>query len=66
MTPASPSFTAADLDAAERDLEAVDRAVALLEQGTYGTCAVCGVSIAAEVARHPLVFVCAEHADTTA
>jgi hypothetical protein len=58
---AGPVFTAADLDAAARDLAAVDRAVKLLEEGRYGQCAACGASIVAEVALDPLTFTCAAH-----
>lgn len=60
-TMAGPVFSAADLDAAARDLAAVDRAVKLLEDGRYGQCAACGASIAAEVALDPLTFTCAAH-----
>lgn len=56
-----PVFTAADLEAAGRDLADVDRAVKLLEDGRYGQCAACGVSIAGEVALDPLTFTCAAH-----
>lgn len=59
-TPSS-GFTLADLDDAEHDLAAVDRAVQLLEDGRYGVCSVCATSIAAVVAREPLTFECADH-----
>jgi hypothetical protein len=58
---ATTTFTMADLDAAERDLTAVDRAVQLLEDGQYGMCTVCGVSLAVEVTNSPLTFTCEEH-----
>jgi RNA polymerase-binding transcription factor DksA len=61
-TAAAPSFRAIDLDDAERDLAAVDHAVERLEQGTYGACETCGVSIAPIVAENPLRAHCDEHA----
>jgi RNA polymerase-binding transcription factor DksA len=61
-----PVFTVADLDAAERDLGSVDRAVALLEEGRYGICSVCGISIAPAVALDPLTFECVEHRSSAA
>jgi DnaK suppressor protein len=44
------------------DLGAVDRALAALDEGTYGTCAVCGVALAdAVLAASPVARDCGEH-----
>jgi hypothetical protein len=59
---ATATFTMIDLDDAEQDLNAVDRAVQMLEDGTYGQCTVCGTSLINEVASAPLTFTCAAHA----
>lgn len=54
---------AATLDGIAGDLEAVDAALARLDDGTFGCCTYCGGEIAAdELARDPLITVCAEHA----
>jgi RNA polymerase-binding transcription factor DksA len=51
------------LDAVEQDLNAVDAALRSLDDGTYGTCAVCRVPIPAEVlAEDPVRRTCVEHA----
>lgn len=53
---------AADLDEIAGDLEAVEAALARLDDGTFGRCATCGAEIAAdELARNPLMTACAEH-----
>ena len=55
--------TGDDLDAAERDVEGVDRALQRLDDGCYGTGEVCGARIAADVlAADATVRTCAEHA----
>lgn len=52
-----------ELDAAEADVEAVERALERLDQGTYGSCEVCGAPIdAGRQAAEPAARTCAEHA----
>lgn len=52
-----------DLDAAEADVEAVERALDRLDDGTYGTCEVCAAPIdPARLADEPTARSCAEHA----
>jgi len=52
-----------ELDAAEADVEAVERALGRLDDGTYGTCEVCGGPIGADrAAAEPAARTCAEHA----
>jgi YteA family regulatory protein len=49
-------------DRAERDLEAVNTALDMLEQGRYGTCVVCGREIPAErLEAVPSTLYCKEH-----
>jgi RNA polymerase-binding transcription factor DksA len=51
-----------DLDAAERDVDAVEKALNRLDDGTYETCEVCGAPIADELlADDPTRRACAEH-----
>ena len=51
-----------ELDAAEADVEGVERALGRLDDGTYSTCEVCGAPIAAErLAAEPTTRTCAEH-----
>jgi len=38
-----------DLEGAERDVEDVERALERLDEGTYGTCEVCGEPIGDDV-----------------
>lgn len=38
-----------DLDAAERDVDDVEAALSRLEDGSYGTCEVCGATIAEDL-----------------
>lgn len=78
-TPAPPAFRAAapDADPAPGDeladataleglvaeLDAVERALARLDEGTYGTCEACGAEIADDaLAVAPAAARCAEHA----
>ena len=52
-----------ELDAAEADVEAVERALGRLDDGTYSTCEVCSAPIDAErLAAEPATRTCAEHA----
>ena len=52
-----------ELDAAEADVEAVERALGRLDDGTYGTCEVCGGAIGADrLTDEPATRTCAEHA----
>jgi len=52
-----------ELDAAEADVEAVERALGRLDDGSYGTCEVCAGPIDAErLAAEPATRTCAEHA----
>lgn len=51
------------LDAVEHDLGAVDAALAALDDGSYGTCAVCRTELAADVlAADPVRRTCPQHA----
>jgi RNA polymerase-binding transcription factor DksA len=51
-----------DLDAAERDVDDIERALHRLDEGTHGACEVCGAPIAADVlAESPTTRTCAEH-----
>jgi len=57
----------AALRRAQADLADVDRALARLDDGTYGTCEACGVAIADEVlADAPATRACPEHAAAVA
>ncbi len=50
------------LSEAEQVLDEVDRALARLEDGTYGTCEVCGEPVAEErLAADPLARTCESH-----
>jgi len=50
------------LDGIEQELADVERALAMLDEGTYGQCEVCGRAIDDEVlARTPTARYCAEH-----
>jgi len=50
------------LDAIEQELADVERALAKLDDGTYGRCEVCGSTIdEAELARSPAARFCADH-----
>lgn len=64
--PPAPDEDAIDvelLDSVERDLNEVDAALAAIDGGTYGSCAVCSSPIGAEVlAVDPVRRTCAEHA----
>ncbi len=60
--PAEVSPDLSVLAAAERELAAVEDALARLDEGTYGTCVVCGGSIADEqLALEPAALRCADH-----
>jgi RNA polymerase-binding transcription factor DksA len=49
----------------ESELGEVDRALGRLDEGTYGTCAVCGGAIGDErLAEEPAAAHCAEHQPT--
>jgi RNA polymerase-binding transcription factor DksA len=51
-----------ELDAAERDVEDVEKALQRLDDGTYGTCEICGEAIADELlAAEPSRRTCAAH-----
>jgi RNA polymerase-binding transcription factor DksA len=53
----------AALRRAQGDLADVDRALARLDEGTYGTCEACGVALPDEVlAAAPAARTCAQHA----
>jgi RNA polymerase-binding transcription factor DksA len=53
----------AALRRAQADLADVDRALARLDDGTYGTCEACGVALPDEVlAEAPAARACPEHA----
>lgn len=55
-----------DLEAIQDDLNAVDVALAAIEDGTYGTCTVCGADVADDLlAEQPLRPVCDAHRDRT-
>jgi RNA polymerase-binding transcription factor DksA len=46
----------------QRDLAAVDRALAAIDEGAYGTCAVCGAPLADEMLTDsPVATACPEH-----
>lgn len=64
--PPTPDEDAIDvelLESVERDLDAVDAALAAIDGGTYGSCAVCSSPIGAEVLSvDPVRRTCAEHA----
>lgn len=50
------------LDRVERELDDVERVLPRLDDGTYGTCEVCGAPIADErLAEAPAERFCAEH-----
>jgi RNA polymerase-binding transcription factor DksA len=50
------------LRAAEATLDGVDRALAALDDGTYGACEVCGAAVDGwELERDPLVTRCSSH-----
>lgn len=52
-----------DLDGAERDVDDVETALERLDDGTYGTCEVCGAPIAEDLlAASPATRTCAAHA----
>jgi RNA polymerase-binding transcription factor DksA len=54
------------LRTAERLLDDVDRALAALDDGSYGTCEMCGNAIdARDLHADPLVTRCIEHRVTT-
>lgn len=51
-----------ELDAAERDVEDVERALERLDAGTHATCEVCGSPIDPDVlAESPTTRTCAAH-----
>ena len=51
-----------ELDAAERDVEDVEKALQRLDDGTYGTCETCGEAIPDELlATEPSRRTCAAH-----
>jgi RNA polymerase-binding transcription factor DksA len=51
-----------DLDAAERDVDDVEKALHRLDDGTYGSCEVCGAPIPDELlAERPARRTCAAH-----
>ena len=51
-----------ELGEAEAEVEAVERALGRLDDGTYGTCEVCGEAIdAARLASEPATRTCAAH-----
>jgi len=55
------------LDAIERDLADVEVALARIDDGTYGSCEVCGGPIAeAELVRSPATRLCQDHLPLTA
>ena len=50
------------VDAAERLLDGVDRALAALDAGTYGTCDVCGAAVDdRDLEEDPLLTRCGAH-----
>jgi DnaK suppressor protein len=52
-----------ELDAAEADVEGVERALGRLDDGTYSTCEVCGATIDADrLTAEPTTRTCAAHA----
>lgn len=52
-----------DLDAAERDVDDVEKALRRLDDGTYDTCEVCGAAIPdAVLEAAPTARRCTEHA----
>ncbi len=52
-----------ELDAAERDVDDIERALGRLDDGTHGACEVCGAPISPEVlASTPTTRTCTEHA----
>jgi RNA polymerase-binding transcription factor DksA len=52
-----------DLDSAERDVDDVERALGRLDDGTYGTCDVCGEPLPEDLlATSPAARTCAAHA----
>jgi RNA polymerase-binding transcription factor DksA len=56
------SSEAALLDQLTADLEGIDAALRRVDEGTYGTCEVCGAPIADDVlAADPLAVRCAGH-----
>lgn len=51
-----------EIDAAERDVDDIERALERLDAGTHGTCETCGKPIPADVlTASPTMRACAEH-----
>lgn len=62
-TPVDDSIDLELLAAVEADLDAVEASLAALDDGTYGTCAVCRSEISAELlASDPVRRTCSDHA----
>ena len=62
LTPAEIDIDVSLLDAIEGELADVERALALLDEGTYGQCEHCGAVIDDDVlARTPTARFCAQH-----
>lgn len=60
VDPHAPEQSA--LESIERDLLAADRALTRIEEGTYGSCVVCGASLEPDVlVADPLVEHCGAH-----
>ena len=61
---AEPSVggAAAAADALEREVDDVERALARLAEGTYGTCEVCGTALGpAQLEEQPAARLCTAH-----
>ena len=65
--PTAEPVVRVDLGAVERDLTAVEAALAGLDDGSYGTCKVCGTPLDdAVLADDPTVLICDQHLDVVA
>jgi DnaK suppressor protein len=62
-----PADEKAILDRVEADLADVDRALELLDRGTYGRCELCGEPVGDDVlANVPVARACSRHSPDTA
>jgi RNA polymerase-binding transcription factor DksA len=60
--PASEGLDGASLDALQGEVDDIERALARLDEGSYGTCEVCGGALpAAVLAERPAARFCPAH-----